>query len=100
MSQASQDIPTGVPAHVQGGTPSPLPPDQSADALETIEFGQVIALVATRAVGPLGAARVRARWPTDDLGWISGELARVGEIAALIRRGDALLVEPIPVTSS
>ena len=88
--------PHGVPAQTQGGTPSPLPPDQSADALETIEFGQVVELVAAHAVGPLGADRVRARRPTDELGWISGELARAGEVAALFRRGDALLAEPIP----
>jgi DNA mismatch repair protein MutS2 len=73
-----------------------LPPDQCADALETIEFDQVVELVAARAVGPLGAARLRARRPTDDLAWIAGELARAGEVAALFRRGDALLAEPIP----
>ncbi len=96
MPQSSQVSSLGVPAQSQGGTPSALPPDQSADALETIEFEQVVELVATRAVGPLGGARVRARRPTDDLPWITGELARVGEVAALFRRGDTLLVEPIP----
>ena len=96
MSASPLVSPHGVPAHAQGGTPSPLPPDQSADALETIEFGQVLELVAGRAVGPLGAARVRGRRPTDDLAWIRGELARVGEVAGLFRRGDALLAEPIP----
>ena len=45
---------------------------------------------------PLGAARVRDRWPTDDVEWIREELARVGEVAGLFRRGDALLAEPIP----
>jgi DNA mismatch repair protein MutS2 len=96
MSSSPLVSPHGVPAHAQGGTPSPLPPGQSADALETIEFGQVVELVAGRAVGPLGAASVRARRPTDDLVWITGELARVGEVAGLFRRGDALLAEPIP----
>ena len=96
MSSSQLVSPHGVPAHAQGGTPSPLPPGQSADALETIEFGQVVELVAGHAVGPLGAARVRARRPTDDLVWITGELARVGEVAGLFRRGDALLAEPIP----
>ena len=85
---------------MQGGTPSPLPPDQCADALETIEFAEVMSLVAARAVGPLGAARVRARRPTDDPGWIADELARVGEVAALFRRGDSLLAEPIPDVTS
>ena len=96
MSSSPLVSPHGVPAHAQGGTPSPLPPGQSGDALETIEFGQVVELVAGRAVGPLGAARVRGRRPTDDLVWITGELARVGEVAGLFRRGDALLAEPIP----
>ncbi len=93
-------LPHGVPAHLQGGTPSPLPPDQCADALETIEFAEVMSLVAARAVGPLGAARVRARRPTDDPDWIADELARVGEVAALFRRGDGLLAEPVPDVTS
>jgi DNA mismatch repair protein MutS2 len=96
MSRAEALSPTGVPAQTQGSTPLPLPADQAADALDTIEFGAVLDLVARYAVGPLGAARVLARWPTNDLGWIRDELARVGEIAALLRRGDALLAEPIP----
>jgi DNA mismatch repair protein MutS2 len=78
-----------------------LPPEHCWDALDTIEFAEVLDLVAALTVGPMGAARVRARRPTDDLAWISGELARVGEVAALFRRGDGLLAEPIPdVTQS
>jgi DNA mismatch repair protein MutS2 len=96
MSLSPFVFPHGVPAHTQGGTPSPLPPEQSADALETIEFDLVVELVAQRAVGPLGAARVRGRRPTDDLAWITGELARAGEVASLLRRGDFLLAEAIP----
>ncbi len=99
MSLSPDAIATGVPAHWRGGTPSPLAAEWSADALETIEFGQVIELVAARTVGPLGAARVRSRRPTDDLAWIAAELGEVGEIAALVRKGDALLVEPIPDVS-
>jgi len=96
MSESSVVPLDGVPAHTRGGTPSPLSPEQCGDALETIEFAEVVELVAALAVGPLGAARVRARWPTDDSGWIAGELARAGEVAALIRRGDTLQAEPIP----
>ncbi|HUR96325.1 MAG TPA: Smr/MutS family protein [Gemmatimonadales bacterium] len=96
MSLSSEVMVPGVPAHMEGGTPSVLPPDQWADALEIIEFADVVELVAAWTVGPLGAARVRARRPTDDVAWIAGELARVGEASALFRRGDALLVEPIP----
>ena len=96
MSQAQQVSTHGVLAQVLGGTPSPLPPEQCAEALETIEFAEVIGLVAGHAVGPLGAARVRGRGPTDDPAWIAGELARVGEVAGVFRRGDKLLAEPIP----
>ena len=78
------------------GTPSPLPAGQVADALDTIEFDQVVALVAGHAAGPLGAARIRGRAPSGNLEWIRAELARVGEVAGLFRRGDALLAEPIP----
>ena len=96
MSQVEPLSHPGVPAHTQGSTPLPLPAEQTADALETIEFGAVLERVAGHAVGPLGAARVRDRWPTDDVEWIQEELARVGEVASLFRRGDILLAEPIP----
>ncbi|HEV7367368.1 MAG TPA: Smr/MutS family protein [Gemmatimonadales bacterium] len=95
MTQVQSLSPDGVPAQ-QGGTPLPLPAEQTADALETIEFGPVLELVAAHAVGPLGAARLRGRRPTDDLVWIREELVRAGEIAGLFRRGDGLLAEPIP----
>jgi DNA mismatch repair protein MutS2 len=96
MTQVQPLSPDGVPAQMQGGTPLPLPAEQTADALDTIEFGPVLELVAANAVGSLGAARVRGRRPTDDLPWIRAELARVGEVAGLFRRGDGLLAEPIP----
>ena len=80
----------GVPAQDQAGTPSPLPGAASADALETIELAEVIERIAALAAGPLGAARVRQRRPTDDLAWIREELARVGETAGLFRRGENL----------
>lgn len=89
----------GVPTDTEAGTPSPLPPERSADGLETIELGPVLDVVAGYAAGPLGAARVRARRPTLALDWIHLELARVGEAAGLFRRGDALLTEPIPDVS-
>jgi DNA mismatch repair protein MutS2 len=86
----------GVPAHSQGGTPLPLPAEQTAEALETIEFRAVLERVGAYAAGPLGAARIRERWPTDDLEWIQLELARASQVAGLFRRGDGLLAEPIP----
>jgi DNA mismatch repair protein MutS2 len=96
MAQAESLSSYGVSAQTQGDTPLSLLPRESSDALETIEFAEVIELVAGHAVGPLGAARVRSRVPSDESGWISGELARVGEVAGLFRRGDVLLAEPIP----
>ena len=63
------------------GTPLPLAARQSAEALETLEFGAVLELVAGCAVGPLGAERVRGRRPTDELEWIRSELERVSEVA-------------------
>ena len=96
MPQEDALISNGVSAQTQGGTPLPLPDDRSADALETIEFGAVLDLVAAYAVGPLGAARVRGRRPTDDLAWIRDELGRAAEVAGLLRRGDRLLAQPIP----
>jgi DNA mismatch repair protein MutS2 len=68
----------------------------AVEALDTIELPAVLAIVAGHAAGPLGAERVRARRPTADLGWIRQELARVGEVAALVRKGDGLLAEPVP----
>jgi DNA mismatch repair protein MutS2 len=96
MSQVDSLSPDGVQAQIQGGTPLPLLPEHSKDALDTLEFDSVLQLVAAHAVGPLGAARVLGRRPTTDIEWISGELARVAEVAALFRRGDSLLAEPIP----
>ena len=74
MAQAESLSPYGVSAQTQGDTPLSLLPAESADALETIEFAAVIELVAGHAVGPLGADRVRARRPSDEAGWIRGDL--------------------------
>ena len=96
MKTVEHDASNGVSAHDQGGTPSPLPDAASAEALETIELGEVVERIAALAAGPLGAERVRRRRPTDDPAWIREELARVGETAGLFRRGDRLLAEAIP----
>ena len=96
MSEAELAASHGVSAQLEGDTPLPLPEEHCADALETIEFGPVVELVASYAAGPLGKARVLGRRPTNDVAWIDVELARVGEVAGLFRRGDRLLAEPIP----
>ena len=89
----------GVPTMTEAGTPSPLPEERTADGLEAIELESVLEVVAGHAAGLLGAARVRGRRPTLDLDWVRQELARVGEVAALFRRGDGLLAEPVPDVS-
>ena len=88
--------PIGVPSHGGSGTPLPLNPATSADALAALEFQAVLEVVAGHAAGPLGAAQLRARRPTADIGWIRWELALVGEVLAVLRRGDRLEVPPVP----
>ena len=88
----------GVPESVTG-TPLPLPPGDAAGALATLEFAAVLDRVAGHAVGPAGAARVRARVPTADLAWARHELALVGEGMALVRRGEGVAAEDVPEAS-
>ena len=89
----------GVPTDSEAGTPSPLPEERTADGLDTVELESVLEVVAGYAAGALGAARLRARRPVLELEWIRRELARVGEVAALFRRGDGLLAESVPDVS-
>ena len=89
----------GVPTDTEAGTPSPLPEERTADGLDTVELESVLEVVAGYAAGALGAARLRARRPVLELEWIRRELARVGEVAALFRRGDGLLAESVPDVS-
>ncbi|HEU5049939.1 MAG TPA: hypothetical protein VFU00_06415, partial [Gemmatimonadales bacterium] len=97
MTSPEVSAPDGVSRHGDlAGTPSALDDALTTDALDTIELDAVLAIVAGHAAGELAAARLRARRPTGELPWIRRELARVGEIAALFRRGDALAAEPVP----
>src|SRR5262245_23720261 len=89
----------GVPTDIEAGTPSPLPDERAADGLDAIELEPVLELVAGHTPGQLGANRVRSRRPTLELGWVRRELATVGEVAGLFRRGDGLLAEPVPDVS-
>ncbi len=101
MTVEAVPSPDGVPTETVGTPfasrprPAQLPSGAVADALETIEFPAVLELVAAHAAGPLGAARVRARTPVADVEWIRDELALAGEVAALFRRGDELVAEPV-----
>lgn len=85
----------GVPSLTRDGTPVCLDPAVSADALAALEFEPVLDVVASYAAGPLGAAALRARRPTDDAAWIRHELALVGEVLAVLRRGSGFAVAPV-----
>lgn len=87
---------SGVPSLTRNGTPLRLDSAMSADALAALEFADVLDVVASRAAGPLGAAALRARLPTDDSEWIRRELVLVGEALAMLRRGSRLAVAPVP----
>jgi DNA mismatch repair protein MutS2 len=95
--------PDGVLVSTDAGTPSAVPGGASADALagltgalEALEFGAVLELVAGFAAGPLGAARVRARVPLADQDQVQEELARVEELARLVRSGKGMVAELVP----
>lgn len=97
MSEAEVPAPDGVSRHDDlAGTPSALDDALTRDALDTVELAAVLGLVAHYAAGELAGTRLRARGPATDPVWIRAELARVGEVAALFRRGDALAAEPVP----
>lgn len=89
-------ITSGVQAQESAGTPLHFPAVAGDETLATLEFGAALALVAARAAGPLGAARVAARRPGHEAGAIRVELARVGEVLSLFRRGDPPRAEPVP----
>ena len=68
----------------------------SPAVLETLEFPAALERVATHAVGPLGAARVRGRVPAVEPEPIHAALAQVAELAALLLRDDAIRAEAVP----
>ncbi|MBA2292068.1 MAG: Smr/MutS family protein [Gemmatimonadales bacterium] len=86
----------GVSSSSEGDTPSTLHPVPSEGALQSIEFDAVLELVADHAAGALGASAIRARRPGTDVSWIRSELADVGEVLAVLRRGDLVVVSPVP----
>src|SRR5574337_82482 len=93
----SSESPHGVPDQNTGtGAPFALDDPLTAAALDVLEFDAALTLVAGFAAGPLGAARVRGRRPTDDAVGARLELSRVAEAAALLRSGEGLAAEPVP----
>ena len=95
MSGMTPQDDSGVP-ETDPGTPLPLPPPATADALDALEFSSVLDRVAGHTAGELGAAVIRSRRPTDDIAWIESELALVEEAASLIRTRQGVTAEPVP----
>ena len=91
-----QTLSNGVPSQETAGTPSRIDTPATRRAAADLEWQHVLEQVAAFAAGPLGAARVLSRGPSTDVAWIREELAGVGELLALLRRGDALRAEPVP----
>jgi DNA mismatch repair protein MutS2 len=60
-----------------------------------LEFARALEEVARRAVGPLGAARVRDRLPSADVSTVGAELGAVAELQGLLAGGDGFRPEPI-----
>jgi DNA mismatch repair protein MutS2 len=67
-----------------------------ATARASLEFSAVLDVIAERAVGEYAASRLRALAPCHDAEWIRTELDRVGELLAVLRRGDGVVVTPVP----
>ncbi|MDX1395912.1 MAG: Smr/MutS family protein [Gemmatimonadota bacterium] len=65
-------------------------------ALQVLEFGDVLDLVAREAVGSEGAARVRRLRPGDDAAAIETELAAVDEIRGLLDTEDGFSIGSLP----
>ena len=76
-------------------TPSAFPAAATAETLAQLEFVRAVDEVAQRAVGPLGAARVRERRPSRDRTWVTEQLAAVAELAPLVLGADGFRPAPI-----
>ncbi len=64
--------------------------------LDTLEFSAALERVAAHAVGPLGAARVKARRPGCDPDTVRAALAQVAELQSLLITDDSIRAEPVP----
>ena len=73
-----------------------MTPVDSTAALGSLEFAAVLDVIAGRAAGPLAASRIRELRPGTDPSHINLELARVGELLGLHRRGERLVVPAVP----
>jgi len=73
-----------------------MTPADRAAALAALELGAVLDVVAGHAAGAHAASLLRALTPTTDHDWVTEELALVGELLALRRRGDTVEVPAVP----
>lgn len=78
------------------GAPSTWPMVAGLDALQELEFGKALELVARRAVSAQGADAVRRRRPSTSLDWIENELATVAELATVERQGEGFEPAAVP----
>ena len=99
MSLDSAVVADGVSAQGSAGTPS-LIREATFSAGNALEFEAVLDLVAGFAAGPLGGARVRARRPSADPGWVRAELGPLGELLDWSTRANRLDVPPVPVIAA
>ncbi len=86
----------GVLRYATTSTPFPITAPSRQAALETLEFDAVLERVAEHAAGSLGRAALQRLTPVTDLAWITNELDRVAEAAAVIERGDTVAAEDVP----
>lgn len=84
----------GVSGRDEAGTPSRFA--GASAALDDLEFAAVLEVVAGFAAGPVGAAELRGRRPGTSLTAMREELAAVGELLVLFRRGEPVRAEPVP----
>lgn len=73
-----------------------MSPVASAEALAALEFPAILEVISSRAAGALAAERIRALEPDTDRDRITAELARVGEVVLLRRRGESLDIPAVP----
>lgn len=68
----------------------------NSHALNVLEYGEALDIVARNASSALGAEAVRALRPSDDAGWIEAELATVGEMMRFLGRDEGWAVPAVP----
>src|SRR5688572_3760579 len=65
-------------------------------ALQVLQFPEALQVVAGFAAGPLGAEAVRALAPSESLGWIEAELARVEQMQLFLERAESWAAAAVP----